>query len=146
MFCQPLLLWWWRQYAPPKIATTYKTINSMEQSFSWESIRHTAKKSGTVIEPAVPLPRSWPQPAQYNTIPPSIKTTLISTPRFPKLSFTSSFPTKIWYAFLLSPIHAPCPSHLLSLIPSQILYLLRRTNYGTLNNAVLSTQLSLPTS
>jgi len=43
---------------------------------------------------------------------------------FPSSLFPSRFPTKILYAFLMYPVHAPCPAHLV------LLHLITLTIFG----------------
>jgi hypothetical protein len=43
--------------------------------------------------------------------------------RLPKYPFLSGFPTKIFYAFLISPVHARCLAYI-------ILYTFTSTNYA----------------
>ena len=69
----------------------------------------------------------WARSIQQTTshyIP--IKSVLISTFRFSICSFSSGYPTKILYTFLLSSIYATCPTRSISLISSQRLHLVKR--------------------
>jgi hypothetical protein len=88
---------------------------------------------------------SWARSIQQTTshyIP--VKSVLISTFRFSICSFSSGYPTKILYTFLLSSIYATCPTSPISLISSQILQLVRRKNYEALNYVFFFSLLSRP--
>jgi len=93
--------------------------NSMEQGPSWEAISHTASQEIThllwnsmvhyPLHNSLPLVPILSQVHPVHSFPPCLPKIHSNT------VFPSGFPTKILYAFLISPIHPTWPAHLILL-------------------------------
>jgi len=104
----------------------------MEQNTSWEAssylgnqeIPHILYKSKVCYHAKISPPLSPAQSTISHTVSLRFLLILSSSLRlvFPNGRFPSGFPTKISYAFRISPMRAPCPFHILFDLITLIIY------------------------
>jgi hypothetical protein len=97
------------------------------------------------LEPKRELWASWIQSKTSHTI--FLRSTLIFSSHLhlgvERIHFLSDIPTKILYAFLISPMHAGCPAYFISVYLITIIIFVRHSNYKNLHCVTFSSVLLL---